>query len=87
MNLYLVRRSPDRYIADAFSSAVIAAETAKAARHTHPTKGVVWTKTTWTKGGRDYGFDIWTHPKNTRSRFLGTASVGTKAGMVCTSFN
>ena len=87
MNLYLIKRSPDVYVDDAYAYAVVAAESGMAAKHTHPTKGVVWKNRMWIKGGRDFGFDIWTNPKNVRTRLIGTAVQGTKAGMVCTSFN
>ncbi len=87
MNLYLIRRTHSRFVDDAFAYAVVAAETGKAARHTHPTRGVVWEGTMWTRLGRDYGFEIWANPKNIRSRLLGIAALGTKAGMICTSFN
>jgi hypothetical protein len=87
LNLYLIKRKADRFIEDTFAYAIVAAETGKAARHIHPTRGVIWRETMWTKGGRDYGFDIWTEPKNVRSRLLGLAVEGTMAGMVCTSFN
>jgi hypothetical protein len=87
MNLYLIQRSPNRYVEDTFAYAVVAAETGKAARHIHPTKGVIWQKTIWVKGGRDYGFDIWANPRNVRSRLIGIAMEGTEAGMVCTAFN
>jgi hypothetical protein len=87
VNLYLIKRSSNQFVADSFAYAVVAAETGKAARHIHPTKGVVWRKTMWIKGGKDYGFDIWTNPKNVRSKLLGTAIAGTLQGMVCTSFN
>jgi hypothetical protein len=92
VNLYLIKRKADRFIEDTFAYAIVAAETGKAARHIHPTKGVtwgktIWGKTTWVKGGRDYGFDIWTDPSNVRSRLIGVAIEGTLTGMVCTSFN
>lgn len=87
MNLYRIQRSPNRFIEDTFAYAIVAAETGWAARHIHPTKGVSWQKTMWVKGGREYGFDIWTNPSNVRSRLIGTAVEGTLAGMVCTAFN
>jgi hypothetical protein len=87
MNLYLIQRSPNRYVQDTFAHAIVAAETGRDARHIHPTKGVTWRKTMWVKGGRDYGFDIWTNPRNVRSRLIGVATEGTLAGMVCTAFH
>jgi hypothetical protein len=86
MNLYLIQRSPNRFVADTFAFAIVAAETGRAARHIHPTKGVIWRNAMWFKGGREYGFDIWTDPKNVRSRLIGKAVEGTLAGMVCTAF-
>jgi hypothetical protein len=87
MNLYLIRRISNQFVQDSFAYAVVAAETGKAARHIHPTRGVIWQDTMWIKGGKDYGFDIWTNPKNVRSKLLGIATKGTLQGMVCTSFN
>jgi hypothetical protein len=86
VNLYLIKRSPNHFVADTFAYAVVAAESSEAARHIHPTKGVIWRKTMWIKGGREYGFDIWADPRNVRSRLIGKAIEGTPAGMVCTSF-
>ena len=87
MNLYLIKRSPDCYVCDTYAYAVVAAKSAGAAKCTHPAKGVVWKNKEWTKGGKEYGFDTWTSPKNIRPRLIGKAVKGTKAGMVCTSFN
>jgi hypothetical protein len=87
MNLYLIKRSPDCFISDAYAYAVVAAETGAAAKHTHPLRGVVWKNTGWSKGGKDYGFATWADPKNVRSRLIGTAVRGTQAGMICTFFN
>jgi hypothetical protein len=86
MNLYLIQRSPNRFVVDTFAFAIVAAETGRAARYIHPTKGVVWKDAMWVQGGREYGFDIWTNPSNVRSRLIGTAVEGTLAGMVCTAF-
>lgn len=87
MNLYMIRRSPDLYISDAYAYAVVAAESGDDARHTHPDKGVFWKNHRWTKGGRDYGSDLWANPSSIRTRLLGKALLGTRAGPVCTSFN
>jgi hypothetical protein len=87
MNLYLIKRSPDCFVEDAYAYAVVAAETSEAAKYTHPLRGVVWREMGWSKGGRDYGFATWTNPKNVRPRLIGKAIKGTKAGMVCTFFN
>ena len=87
MNLYLIRRTHDTFIRDTFSFVIVAAMTGKAAKHTHPTKGVTWSRTKWIKGGKDHGFDIWTAPKYLRATLLGTASVGTVAGTVYTAFS
>ena len=87
MNLYIIRRRPDRYIVDAFAYAIVAAETGEAARHTHPAKVVVWQDHAWTMAGKDYGFELWAHPLRVHARLLGLAASGTKAGTLCTSFN
>jgi hypothetical protein len=72
MNLYLIKRSPDCFVNDAYAYAVVAAETGEAAKYTHPSRGVVWKNMAWSKGGKDYGFATWTNPKNVRSRLIGT---------------
>jgi hypothetical protein len=87
MNLYLIKRSPDCFVSDAYAYAVVAAESGQAARHTHPSRGVIWKNLAWRKGGRDFGFATWANPKRIRSRLIGKAVKGTKAGMVCTFFN
>lgn len=87
MNLYLIKRWPDRFVSDAYAYAVVAAKTGQAAKHTHPEKGVLWKNLRWSKGGRDYGFATWTDPSHVRPRLIGKAPAGRKAGIVCTSFN
>jgi len=63
MNIYLIKRTPDRFVNDAYAYAVVAAESGLAARYTHPSRGVVWKNKVWSKGGKEYGFAIWTEPK------------------------
>jgi hypothetical protein len=87
MNLYVIRRSPDRFVSDTYTYAIVAAESGDAAKHTHPDKGVVWKNNRRTKGGRDYGFELWTDPKRVPPRLLGTAILSLKCGPICTSFN
>jgi hypothetical protein len=87
MNLYLIKRRPDRFVSDAYAYAVVAAETGEAAKCTHPARGVVWSNTRWSKAGRDYGLETWTIPTKVQFRLIGVAPKGTKAGIICTSFN
>ena len=46
MNLYMIRRSPDLFISDAYAYAIVAAETGDAAKHTHPDNGIP-ARSTW----------------------------------------
>jgi hypothetical protein len=87
MNLYVIRRSPDHFVSDKYAYAIVAAESGDAAKHTHPDKGVVWKNQRWTKGGRDYGSELWADPQKVRPKLLGIAKLGIKAGPICTSFN
>ena len=87
MNLYLIRRTHDPFIKDTFAFAVVAAKSGKAAKHIHPARGVTWSRTMWIKGGKEYGFDLWTHPSHLRATLLGRATIGTAAGTMCTAFS
>jgi hypothetical protein len=87
MKLFVIKRSPDSYIADSFAFAVVAAENALAARYTHPARGVTWIDAHWSKKGKEYGFELWASPQKVNSRYIGQAAPGTKPGVICTSFN
>jgi hypothetical protein len=87
MNLYLIKRTPDYFVSDAYACAIVAAKDGQAAKHTHPVRGVIWRGESWCKGGKNYGLATWTEPGNVRPRLLGKAVRGMKAGIVCAFFN
>jgi hypothetical protein len=52
MNLYLIKRTPDYFVSDAYACAIVAAKDGQAAKHTHPVRGVIWRGESWCKGGK-----------------------------------
>ena len=70
MNLYLIARIGTTGY-DEYDSAVVAANTAKEAQHTHPS---------------EYGSG-WVHPDQVKVTYLGAAKTRLKAGVICASFN
>ena len=77
MNLYLISQDKnDGY--DTYDSAVVVADNEEKARLTHPDS----------RGIKGVGLWItWTDPKNVAVELIGTAKPGTKAGVICASFN
>lgn len=85
MNLYLISQESNNTY-DTYDSAVVAAETEEAARMIHP--GSILEKTRladWNGKARDY--DSWTDAEQVSVVLLGVAKEGTKAGVICASFN
>lgn len=80
MKLWLISQdeNPDY---DTYDSAVVAAETEEEARLTNPDgygKPVDWARkySTWASG-----------PEHVKVEYIGEAKEGTKAGVICASFN
>lgn len=84
MKLYHISQSVNTDY-DTFDSAVVAAEDPTAARYTHPRKG---TKGNWWDNKDGFGpLNTWAPPEQVKVFFIGLAKNGTKAGVVCASFN
>ena len=78
MKLWLISQTVnDGY--DTYDSAVVAAETKEEARMTHPS-GNNW-------NGEMGTYDSWCDAKDVSVEFVGIAKDGTKAGIICASFN
>lgn len=77
MNLYLISQNEDNDY-DTYDSAVVAAPSEDAARNTHPNgRDEPWEK-----------YDGWCScPELVNVELIGTALEGTKAGVICSSFN
>lgn len=97
MNLYRISQSERRGY-DAYSSAVVAAESEDEARNTHPCgQGCIWARDgegehcwfTDTEAGLDYAIKLrdWSAPKYVKVELIGTAREGLPAGVVCASFH
>jgi hypothetical protein len=78
---------------DTYDSAVVAAETGREAQELDPRSNHYWKDGSWwfdyTNGGKQR-IDIlgtWTIPENVYVEYLGEAAEGTKAGVICASFN
>ncbi len=82
MNLYLISQSANRRY-DTYDSAVIAAKDEQDARLTHARHGPLpadhkhWT----------YYYSTWCKPGDVTVELIGEAVEGTKAGVICASFN
>jgi len=80
MKLYLISQSVANGC-DTYDSAVVAARTAKKARKTHPRQFV---EDPWD----DTLSGVWaTKPEQVTADLIGYAKIGTKAGVICHSFN
>lgn len=75
MNLYLLGR-PSYGGHDTYSAAVVAAKTKAKARHIHPSGNNL-----------DITSDTWVKHHEVDATFIGRAKRGTKAGVICASFN
>jgi len=80
MKLYLISQNVNNDY-DAYDSAVVAAESVKDARNTHPRSE--FNPTNWP----DQDSGTWTVPSKVKVKYLGEAKEGTKAGVICSSFN
>jgi hypothetical protein len=80
MRLWLIEQSANDDW-DTYDSAIVAAETEEAARQTHPSNGPGWT-------GEQDEFPTWAYsPSQVRVKQIGIGLPGTKAGVICASFN
>lgn len=79
MNLYLISQTENNGY-DTYDSAVVAAETPEDAARIHPdgSGSLSWGQSfgTWAK-----------RPENVKVELIGTATEGTRAGVICASFN
>lgn len=76
MNLYLISQDVNDGW-DTYDSAVVAAKSEQEARSIHPSgreSSPTWDQT-------------WTSPTNVKVELIGKAVPGTKAGVICSSFN
>lgn len=77
MNLYHISQTANQNY-DTYDSAVVAAVSPDKARHTNPEKG----------GAFGDPYSGWcNNPSEVTVRYLGKATSGTKAGVVCASYN
>lgn len=74
MNLYLISQNKNSGW-DTYDSAVVAAKSAASAKKIHPNEYVNWDTHSWA------------NPKQVEAEFIGKAKKGTKAGVICASFN
>ena len=66
---------------DTYDSAVVAAPSAKAACLIHPGGYLDW-------DGKEKGmFGVWSNAADVEAEYIGKAKPGTKAGVICASFN
>lgn len=80
MNLYLISQTANDGW-DTFDSAVVAAKNTKDARMTHPGEyAVPW-------DGTMGNFSAWVSSEEVTVKKIGIADKGTKAGVICASFN
>jgi hypothetical protein len=80
MNLYLISQNKNNDY-DTYDSAVVAAPNEQAARETHPS-GEVW------PDEDRYSGNYWVRtPNEVTATLIGKAVKGTKAGVICASFN
>lgn len=90
MKLYRIEQNVNtRY--DTYDSAVIAAESTSAAKHTHPCGVYVWRDGAWYHIGHQEPmsslFDEWASPSDVEVVYIGEAKEGTPAGVILTSYN
>lgn len=98
MKLWLISQTENTGY-DTYDSAVVAALSEKAAMHTHPSEfscggwGPLNGHDTWrgqySSSGAFYesGNGDWAPPQKVTAQLLGNAIKGTKAGIICASFN
>jgi len=91
MKLYLIWQD-QRTGYDTYDSVVVAAETPTLAGETSPDNYRHWSRREekWFFGekGLDMDFSAWAkHPVHVSVEYLGPAKRGTKAGVICASFN
>jgi hypothetical protein len=77
MNLYLICNT-DKLEYDTYDSAVVAAENVLQAQGMHPSEN--------DDNETGYGRS-WCHYQNVKVELIGKAKAGTKAGVICASFN
>ena len=82
MKLYLISQDENQNY-DTYDSAVVAAENEKMAAYMNPTSGKPMKKEDW-----EYKYSSWAHDlKDVKVKYLGEATVGIEAGVICASFN
>ena len=86
MNLYFISQTVNDGC-DTYGSAVVAAETEEDARNTHPGYGTDFRKQDEDPYHFAWSTGSWCDPKYVTVELIGTAVRGTKAGVVCSSFN
>lgn len=79
MKLYLIEQGYNNDY-DTYDSAVVAAESEKEARFTHPGEDPDW-------DGEDLVWGGWCHVEYVRATYIGEAAEGTNAGVILASFN
>jgi len=86
MKLWLISQDPKNVDYDTYDSAVVAAETEELARMTHPNG---WDSESYDGpwSGVDEGFTSWCDAVKVVVEYIGEAKEGTKAGVICASFN
>ena len=92
MKLWLISQG-DNNGYDTYDSAVVAAETEREAKETHPGQefwkdGSWWYKMMDGTDRKDSFYGTWaSSPDRVDAEYLGEAKDGTEAGVVCASFN
>lgn len=84
MKLYKISQEANNNY-DTYDSAVVAAENEEEARFTDPNDNK-WNGKGWGADGK-LQFSDWTKPDNVKVELIGEAIEGTKAGVICASFN
>ena len=72
---------------DTYDSAVVAAETEELAQMTYPDDYRNEPNQTWTWNDSFDSNDTWCSKDNVKVELIGTATEGTKPGVICASFN
>lgn len=88
MKLWLISQTANTDY-DTYDSAVVAAETAKAARHTHPNGASRWHDGSWYSGEWGRSTDhSWAAPDRVTVEYIGETDRQLASGTVlCSSFN
>jgi len=89
MKLWLVYPTNETKHYDTYDAMVVAATTEAEAKRIHPDKSQKWDPKSemWTGRYQQWVGETWVEsPDHVKARYLGRATTGTKAGIICASF-